>query len=523
MNNKILALKYRPRFFDQVIGQDFCVQSLQNSINLNKLHNAYLFSGTRGVGKTTIARIFAKSLLCKEGISETPCGKCDSCLSIDNNNNLDLIEIDAASRTKVEDTRTLMENVQYAPTSSRFKIYLIDEVHMLSTKSFNALLKTVEEPPEHVKFLLATTDPDKLPETVISRCLHFKLESISQEILSEHIKHTLTKENIVFETNTPEIIAEAAKGSARDSMSILEQCISYGNGNLIEKDISKLLGIIDEKVVDEIIVSLHQNNLVDIKNILETKEINNYSKLLDRLIERVFQISIARASKNNDSLPDIFFKGAIKLEDLQLWYSILIQAKEDFDKVTSKPDHLLMILLRITLFTEYPSVHSERVLSDGKDAIINNQKEKTDNLAIKKKAKIKDIDHNTTTDISLDSWETFVNKQDLQGLMLDLSQNSILHKRGETSILVIDSSKKNTYPKKCIDGFIEIIIKNFDIHPNSIITEIQDQVLTLYKKSVSENIKSKEDMYNSIKDNNLVKEIENVFDAKIDKDNISKL
>ena len=165
MNNKILALKYRPKFFNEVIGQDFCVQSLANSINLNKLHNAYLFSGTRGVGKTTIARIFAKSLLCKEGISESPCGKCESCLAIDNNNNLDLIEIDAASRTKVEDTRTLMENVQYAPTSSRFKIYLIDEVHMLSTKSFNALLKTIEEPPEHVKFLLATTDPDTVSYT----------------------------------------------------------------------------------------------------------------------------------------------------------------------------------------------------------------------------------------------------------------------------------------------------------------------------------------------------------------------
>lgn len=523
MNNKILALKYRPRFFDQVIGQDFCVQSLQNSINLNKLHNAYLFSGTRGVGKTTIARIFAKSLLCKEGISGIPCGKCDSCLSIDNNNNLDLIEIDAASRTKVEDTRTLMENVQYAPTSSRFKIYLIDEVHMLSTKSFNALLKTVEEPPEHVKFLLATTDPDKLPETVISRCLHFKLESISQEILSEHIKHTLTKENIAFETNTPEIIAEAAKGSARDSMSILEQCISYGNGNLIEKDISNLLGIIDEKVVDEIIVNLHQNNIVDIKNILETKEINNYAKLLDKLIERVFQISIARTIKNNDNLPDIFLKGSIKLEDLQLWYSMLLQAKEDFDKVTSKPDHLLMILLRITLFTEYPPGHSERVSSDGQDEIINNQNEKKENIAIKKKDKTKDIEHKTTGYVSLDSWESFVNDQDLQGLMLDLSQNSSLYKKEETSVLVIDSSKKNTYPQKCIDDFIEIITKNFDISSNNIIIEYQDQILTLYKKSISENIKSKEDMYDSIKDNNLVKEIENVFDAKIDKDNISKL
>ena len=194
--NKILALKYRPKLFDEVIGQDFCVQSLSNSIKLNKLHNAYLFSGTRGVGKTTIARIFAKSLLCEKGISESPCGKCESCLGIDSNNNLDLIEIDAASRTKVEDTRVLMENVQYAPTSSRFKIYLIDEVHMLSTKSFNALLKTIEEPPDHVKFLLATTEPDKLPETVISRCLHFKLETITINILQHYISRKLSRKRI---------------------------------------------------------------------------------------------------------------------------------------------------------------------------------------------------------------------------------------------------------------------------------------------------------------------------------------
>ena len=231
---------------------------------------------------------------------------------------------------------------------------------------------------------------------------------------------------------------------------------------------------------------------------------------------------MARATRNNDNLPDIFLKGSIKLEDLQLWYSILIHAKGEFDKVISKPDHLLMILLRITLFTEYPTNQSERVLSDAQDVIIDNQKEKQKIFRLKKD-EIIDIDQNTTTDISFDSWETFVNKQELQGLMSDLSQNSVLHKSEETSTLIIDSSKKNTYPQKCIDDFIEIIMKNFDIHSNNIITEYQEQVLTLYKKSVSENIKSKEDMYDSIKDNNLVKEIENVFDAKIDKDNISKL
>ena len=208
MNSDVLALKYRPKFFDEVTGQDFVINALANSIELNKIHNAYLFSGTRGMGKTTIARLFAKSLLCETGITSKPCGKCSACLEIDKGNHLDLIEIDAASRTKVEDTRSLMENVQYAPSSSRFKIYLIDEVHMLSTKSFNALLKTIEEPPSHVKFLMATTEPEKLPDTILSRCLHFKLASASQSIIVDHLSNILKQENIKFDNLSLSVIAK---------------------------------------------------------------------------------------------------------------------------------------------------------------------------------------------------------------------------------------------------------------------------------------------------------------------------
>ena len=513
MNNKILALKYRPKFFKEVIGQDFCVQSLANSINLNKLHNAYLFSGTRGVGKTTIARIFAKSLLCKEGISESPCGKCESCLAIDNNNNLDLIEIDAASRTKVEDTRTLMENVQYAPTSSRFKIYLIDEVHMLSTKSFNALLKTIEEPPEHVKFLLATTDPDKLPETVISRCLHFKLESITNDILSNHIKQTLEKESVKFEAEVPNIIAESARGSARDSMSILEQCISYGNEDLTTDKISHLLGIIDEKVVNEIVIHLFHKRLDNIIDIMQANQINDYSKLLDCITERIFQISISRqTNKNTHNLPELFLKDTIKLEDLQLWYSILLQAKDDIYIASSKADHLVMIFLRIMLFTEYSSIDDMKVIPE----------ESTNVDRIKKKDKPSNDISNEKFNISFDSWVDFVNTQDLKGLMLDLAQNSFIDLMTDSVTLIVDLSKKNMYPKKCVADFINLLCKHFSIDVDVII-EYREQVSTIYRKSVAENIKSKEDMYDSIKDNNIVKDIEDIFDAKIDKDNISKL
>ncbi len=516
MNDKILALKYRPHFFDEVVGQEFCVQSLSNSINLNKLHNAYLFSGTRGVGKTTIARIFAKSLLCKEGISATPCGKCDSCLGIDNNNNLDLIEIDAASRTKVEDTRTLMENVQYAPTSSRFKIYLIDEVHMLSTKSFNALLKTIEEPPEHVKFLLATTEPDKLPETVISRCLHFKLEPITNEELGKHIKKVLESENINFEKGVPEIISNAARGSARDSMSILEQCISYTNGDLKKAKISQLLGLIENTLIDEIIHNLYENSISEINDVLKSSNISDYSKLLDCLIERIFQISISRSLNKNDfNLPSDFLNTDISLQDLQLWYSILIQSKDQMFNAVSKADHLMMILLRISLFTEYPNqVKPNTINNQNKDTVISADSKKKNETVVK--------DNISQSFIDMSTWKKTIDSFKLQGLMLDLANNSILDMKTDATILIIDKSKENTYPKKCITDFSILICSNFK-SDHVLTIEYKDNITTLYKKSISDTIKSKNDMYEAIKDNNDLKEIESVFGAKIDIDNISKL
>ena len=516
MNNKILALKYRPHFFNEVVGQDFCIQSISNSIKLNKIHNAYLFSGTRGVGKTTIARIFAKSLLCSQGISEQPCGKCESCTEIDNNNNLDLIEIDAASRTKVEDTRTLMENVQYAPTSSRFKIYLIDEVHMLSTKSFNALLKTIEEPPEHVKFLLATTEPEKLPETVISRCLHFKLENIKDSSLISHIEKVLNDENIPFDSEVPALIANAARGSARDAMSILEQCISYDNGNLKKDSIANLLGVIDSVLIDKIILNLYKNSIADIINILNSNNTVNFSNLLDCLIERIFQISVSRASNDNKfNLNEELLHDTIKLEDLQLWYSILMQSKEDMNTAKSKIDHLIMILLRVTLFTDYSQLDRKDSLEISSNKI---EKEKES----KKKEKNETLNRSYKDYCSLNSWEVFVESISLQGLMHDLACNSIIHLDKKSPSLIIDAYKKNTYPKKCISDFSQHVCKHFKINEQLDI-DYQENIDSLYKKSITDNIKSKTDMYESIKDNSVLKDIEDVFDAKIDKENISKL
>ena len=242
MSYEVLARKWRPRRFDELVGQEHVVQALTNALDNDRLHHAYLFTGTRGVGKTTLARIFAKSLNCELGVSSTPCGDCSSCRELDEGRFVDLIEVDAASRTKVDQTRELLENVPYAPARGRYKVYLIDEVHMFSDSSFNALLKTLEEPPAHVKFLLATTDPQKVPMTVLSRCLQFSLKRLAIDQISDQLVHILTAEGIVFERPPLELLARGADGSMRDALSLLDQAIAFGGGAITDGDVRSMLG-----------------------------------------------------------------------------------------------------------------------------------------------------------------------------------------------------------------------------------------------------------------------------------------
>ncbi|MFV1873842.1 MAG: DNA polymerase III subunit gamma/tau [Oleiphilus sp.] len=249
MSYQVLARKWRPQNFKQMVGQEHVLQALIHALDSQRLHHAYLFTGTRGVGKTTIGRILAKCLSCHEKITSEPCGQCGACTAISDGRYVDLIEIDAASRTKVEDMRELLENVQYAPTQGRFKIYLIDEVHMLSQSSFNALLKTLEEPPEHVKFLFATTDPQKLPVTILSRCLQFNLKNMPPEKIVSHLSHVLNEESVNFEDSALWALARAADGSMRDALSLTDQAIAYGNHVLSETGVSAMLGTVDQKGV----------------------------------------------------------------------------------------------------------------------------------------------------------------------------------------------------------------------------------------------------------------------------------
>tara|TARA_B100000035_G_scaffold256_1_gene225 strand:+ start:1380 stop:2942 length:1563 start_codon:yes stop_codon:yes gene_type:complete len=518
MNIDVLALKYRPKFFSEVTGQDFVINTLSNSLDLNKLHNAYLFSGTRGMGKTTIARLFAKSLLCETSITSKPCGKCSACLEIDKGNHLDLIEIDAASRTKVEDTRSLMENVQYSPSSSRFKVYLIDEVHMLSTKSFNALLKTIEEPPSHVKFLMATTEPEKLPDTILSRCLHFKLASASQSTIIDHLVYILKHENIAYDNLSLSIISKNANGSIRDSLSILEQCIAYCNGKLESKKIVTLLGEVDFDIINNIVKSIISSDpKLLIKSLENISSHINYSSLMDTIINIFHKLSlldIDQALISEDDPHQALFKenvGLIKPEDLQLYYQIALSSKKDFKEAPSKKDHFVMIILRMIYFTSNQE-STRKPNPDLKDVNSNTNEEGSEHT---KEQKVP-----TKVDTV---WSDAISDMSLSGLTLHLAMQSVMTDIDTKSpTLHINEDKKDIYPKLCIDDLASRIKKYFKLDYDIEIKFTQG-LLTPLKQEVMRNESEINSRYDKVKDNPDISKLQKVFGANIDKESIKKI
>jgi len=358
MSYTVLARKWRPKNFSELVGQSHVMQALSNALDQQRLHHAYLFTGTRGVGKTTIARIFAKALNCQEGISSTPCGVCETCRSIDEGRFIDLIEVDAASKTKVDDTREILDNVQFAPTQGRYKVYLIDEVHMLSKSSFNALLKTLEEPPEHVKFLLATTDPHKLPITVLSRCLQFNLMRLTQPQIQGHLAHILQQEQVPYEDSALALIAKSADGSARDGLSLLDQSIAYGAGEVMFEPVQTMLGLVDQQFGVAILQALADDDAQQIKQVitqLATMGVD-YQALLSQLIESLHAISYVQVFGDNETttlLPiDIVqnFASRIDPERVQLLYQIALLTKQDMQLAPDLRIGFEMSLMRMLAF-----------------------------------------------------------------------------------------------------------------------------------------------------------------------------
>ncbi|MCG3866271.1 MULTISPECIES: DNA polymerase III subunit gamma/tau [unclassified Photobacterium] len=358
MSYQVLARKWRPSQFSDVVGQSHVLTALGNALTQNRLHHAYLFSGTRGVGKTTIARIFAKGLNCEEGITATPCGKCATCREIDEGRFVDLLEIDAASRTKVEDTRELLDNVQYKPARGRFKVYLIDEVHMLSRHSFNALLKTLEEPPEYVKFILATTDPQKLPVTILSRCLQFHLKHLDHQQIQAQLEKVLTEEKVEYEVKALGLLARAAEGSMRDALSLTDQAIALGNGQVAIDNVATMLGTLDTDQALFLLEAVAQANAnVAMNSLQELANIGiEWDSLLRELASQLHRVAMYQAlpASLDDALPDAerisLLSQLMTPQDVQLCYQIALQGRQDLGYAPDGRTGLEMVLLRMLAF-----------------------------------------------------------------------------------------------------------------------------------------------------------------------------
>ncbi|WP_126454150.1 DNA polymerase III subunit gamma/tau [Sulfuriflexus mobilis] len=358
MSYQVLARKWRPRKFEEMVGQQHVLRALINALDNDRLHHAYLFTGTRGVGKTTIARILAKSLNCEQGVSSSPCGECATCREVDEGRFVDLIEVDAASRTKVDETRELLDNVQYAPTRGRYKVYLIDEVHMFSNHSFNALLKTLEEPPPHVKFLLATTDPQKLPVTILSRCLQFNLKSLAQEPIRDHLAHIIGEEGVPFEPAALQQLARAAQGSMRDALSLLDQAIAYGGGDLKDDDVCTMLGVIGQHYVVDLLDALAVDDATALLECVQrmSEQTVNYEAALADVLSMLQRMAIAQVVPEavDDTMGDkdtvLRLAGQFSAEDIQLYYQVALLGRRDLNLSPDLRGGFEMLMLRMLAF-----------------------------------------------------------------------------------------------------------------------------------------------------------------------------
>ncbi len=495
-----------------MLGQTHVVRALKNALDNNRLHHAYLFTGTRGVGKTTIARIFAKAVSCENGISSTPCGTCGNCQEIDEGRYLDMLEVDAASRTGVDDTRELLENVQYAPGRGRYKIYLIDEVHMFSKSSFNALLKTLEEPPEHVIFLLATTDPQKLPVTVLSRCLQFNLTRIDEHALSNYLESILDKEKIEYKKPALKMLAEAADGSVRDALSLLDQAIVFGDNKIKVDDIQTMLGSIEQKHIDNILHALAKGDTDAVLQVVEDISLytTEYSKVLDSLAKSLHEISIFQMTSNNkaniSAMADEF-----EPEILQLYYQIAIKSKQDLSLAPNQRTGFEMALLRMLAFThEYNLVEKKTAkLADSKSAPV---KEAASTIKTKSAAN-KNI---------ISDWGDIVNELNLSGLTLELARNCVVTSYTDNEVVLkLSEAHMNLCTEKAKDKLSKAVSDwcGFAKTRLSIETSKAD-LLSPAQKTKDKAEKLQANAEQSINSDPHVAELVRAFDAMIDKDSI---
>ena len=463
MSYQVLARKWRPRTFSEMVGQQHVVRALSNALESDRLHHAYLFTGTRGVGKTTLARIFAKSLNCEGGVTATSCGVCSACREIDEGRFIDLLEVDAASRTKVDQTRELLENVPYAPVRGRYKVYLIDEVHMFSAGSFNALLKTLEEPPPHVKFLLATTDPQKIPVTVLSRCLQFNLKRLLEGQIREQLQHILEQEKVKYERPALTLLAHGADGSMRDALSLMDQAIALGGGGVMEADVRAMLGTLPQERVYSLLRALAEQNAAAVmEQVNAVGELTpDYPKLLQDLLAMLHRVALALAvpetltANSGDKDQLVHLAELLKPEDVQLFYQIGLIGQRDLQLAPDLQTGFEMILLRMIAF------RPEEVDSPKSDDMEVSSRSATKSVTVRKGNKKIPEEGTVPTkrgensvvaarpdqvsgQADLNQWDIVVKQLDLGGIALQLANNCLFSQwDGELLELKLDPAHKN--------------------------------------------------------------------------------
>lgn len=468
MSYLALARKWRPRTFSELLGQEPLTTALVNSLERQRIHHAYLFTGTRGVGKTSVARLLAKALNCQQGVSANPCLQCDACVAIEQGCFVDLIEIDAASKTRVEDTRDVLENVQYAPTTGRFKIYLIDEVHMLSQHSFNALLKTLEEPPAHVKFLLATTDPQKLPVTVLSRCLQFNLRHVSEAVISQHLQHILHDEDIQFEPDAISLLAKVADGSMRDALSLLDQAIATCPKDLKLQPIKTLLGFTQQDYASQILQALSENNPTEMmaisQNILQDG--GHFFYVLDELLHDLHDMAVHQSLAAVSPLLKIDptlekLSQQFSREDVQLMYQIVLKSKEDIPYAPSMLVGFEMMLLRMHAFM--PETTQPLFVRPISPSIETNVQSLPVQSPVKAVPTLPEISIITTTVESSDvSWAELCSQLNLRGLARTAADNAHLKDHhGQELVLQIEKTHESLFNKPVLKRLEEALSEYF--------------------------------------------------------------
>ena len=528
---EVLARKYRPHNFKELVGQTHTVRTLVNALDNDNLHHGFLFTGTRGVGKTTIARIFAKSVNCEKGVSSNPCGKCATCVEIDKGQSVDLIELDAASHTGVDHMREILDNAQYTPTKNLYKIYLIDEVHMLSKSSFNALLKTLEEPPSHIKFLLATTDPKKLPITILSRCLQFNLNKLSHDEILNHLKFIMNEEKLKFEDNALSKIAEFGNGSMRDALSLLDQSISYGNGSVEENGLKEMLGLVNHDEITNLASLVCDRNaekiLLFIKELAHKGE--NLSNALKDLTSLFHKISIAQIINDQKQTPPEIMDLANRFsaQDLQLYYQIAINGQKDMNLSPSEQIGLEMTLLRMITFHPKFKDGEKKTLNPTPSKTSKKNPVKDSQIATSSKstkqndAPNKEINH---LDIKTqEEWEKVITNLDFNGAAKMLVKNTVFKSLTNQNLtLTLSKELVNLHTTKTEES-IKNALHNLYPSLEIMIEPGETNGSSLSQKESIKNEKKREQTENLFLSDDGLKELQDVFKSQVDLKSIKSI